>query len=118
MLAEGLQFRLSFSGRSRSESRLHRDHTPTPSEAHAKDKGQSSKDEDKNNAIGRHHEKYQSSHSVNDLNQFHELLKITHVAKNVAVPIVRKDGPIKINKEATHAAIVQRKRIFRSRALK
>ena len=42
----------------------------------------------------------------------------THVAKNVAVPIDLKLGPMKINNEATHAATVQRKRIFRSRALK
>ena len=43
---------------------------------------------------------------------------ITHVAKNVAVPIVVRDGVIKINSEATQAASAQRKSTLRSRALK
>lgn len=42
----------------------------------------------------------------------------THVAKKVAVPISSSDGLIKISSDATQAATEQRKRTFRSRALK
>lgn len=47
-----------------------------------------------------------------------EIYGYTHVAKNVAVPMTVRDGVIKINSDATHAASEQRNSTLRSRALK
>lgn len=46
------------------------------------------------------------------------MYRCAHVAKKVAVPMTLRDGVIKINSEATHAASEQRNNTLRSRALK
>jgi hypothetical protein len=51
-------------------------------------------------------------------NGFVTIWRAAYVAKNVAVPMVLRDGVIKINSDATHAANEHRNNTLRSRALK